>query len=130
MIQEVKCLSTVKVDIFCLYLLQVLRGEITVSRRPTTAEDTKPENCLPCTGCKAWVFERNLSLHSKRCPCAQDFKDTNYKRNSRMLLCPFISFESKPEKCIVAMTCSYENSAKVFSTNRLQSYQYCWKISI
>ncbi|XP_005098712.2 uncharacterized protein LOC101849288 [Aplysia californica] len=75
---------------------EVLRngcGEITVSRRPTTQETSRPELYLPCTECKAWVFEKSLSLHSKTCPAGKN-SDKNFLRNSRMLLSPFLQLDS------------------------------------
>ena len=75
-------------------MLQVLKcgaGELTVMRRQ---EGALPEQYVPCTECKAWLFEKNLSLHSKTCPSVETGADRNYLRNSRMLLLPFIKYNS------------------------------------
>ena len=65
-------------------------GELVVSRRQPGA---LPENYVPCVDCKAWVFVRNLSVHSKSCPCGKK-SDKNFLRNSRMLLSPFFKLNS------------------------------------
>ena len=77
-------------------MLQVLQdgvGELTVNRRPSTQEDARPEMYLPCTECKSWILEKNLSNHAKTCPCGKII-DTNFLRNSRMLISPFIKINS------------------------------------
>lgn len=56
-------------------------------------EGALPENYVPCVDCKAWIFVKNLSVHSKTCPYGKK-TDTNFLRNSRMLLSPFIKFDS------------------------------------
>lgn len=70
--------------------MQTGAGELSVSRRQ---EGALPEKYVPCVDCRAWVFEKNLSIHSKTCPYGKK-TDTNLLRNSRMLLVPFIRFAS------------------------------------
>ena len=53
----------------------------------------RPEIYLPCSECKAWLCEKSLSNHAKTCPAGKPI-DTNYLRNSRMLITPFISLDS------------------------------------
>lgn len=65
-----------------------------MSRRPSDRESAKPENYLPCINCKAWIFEKNLSLHSKTCPGCDTKSDKNFLRNGRMMLAPFIQLDS------------------------------------
>lgn len=79
-----------------LHIQQVLRngcGELTVSRRVSSKEVSRPENYLPCTECKAWLFEKTLSIHSRSCPAGKS-SDANLRRNSKMLLSPFITLDS------------------------------------
>ncbi len=76
-------------------LLQVLQsgsGEITVYRRPT-ATTSIAHNYLPCSNCFAWIHSANFAKHSKACPAGKPI-DCNYLRNSKMLISPFINFES------------------------------------
>lgn len=56
-------------------------------RRPT--DDARPESYLPCTECKGWVMEVNLSLHARTCPAGRNV-DTNHSRNSKLLLTPYL----------------------------------------
>ncbi|RUS79500.1 hypothetical protein EGW08_012732 [Elysia chlorotica] len=78
-------------------VLQSGCGELTVSRRPGHKDGASAENYLPCVDCKAWVFKKNLSLHSKKCPAGK-LKDTNFLRNSQMLLSPFLSYDNEDEE--------------------------------
>ena len=75
---------------------QVLRngsGEITVFRRSADRDASRPEMYVPCSECKAWIFEKSLSTHSNSCPAGKN-TDKNLLRNSRMLISPFITLES------------------------------------
>ena len=65
-------------------------GELVVSRRPTTIQETDASQYLPCTMCLGWFYSRNLPLHARTCPAGVTI-DSNHLRNSRMLIAPYIS---------------------------------------
>ena len=45
------------------------------------------------SNCFAWIHSANFSNHAKTCPAGKTI-DHNYLRNSKMLISPFITFES------------------------------------
>ena len=95
------------IDNYSFSLSQVLQegyGELTVSRRPSDKKSAKPENYLPCVNCKAWIFRKNLSAHSKSCPAGKPF-DKNFLRNSEMLVSPFINVTDRDSTALVACWC-------------------------
>ena len=53
----------------------------------------RPDSCLSCSECKAWLYEKSFSNHAKTCPAGKPIYN-NYLRNSRMLISPFISLDS------------------------------------
>ena len=64
-----------------------------MSRRPVEKNACRPDLYLPCCACKAWIFEKSFSNHAKTCPAGKPI-DTNYLRNGRMLLSPYITLDS------------------------------------
>ncbi|GFN83295.1 Zinc finger protein 271 [Plakobranchus ocellatus] len=79
------------------------RGELVVSRRPTSKEETDASHFLPCTNCLGWFHSRNLQLHAKTCPAGM-LHDKNHLRNARTLITPFLaSQESELNKLFSLM---------------------------
>ena len=74
-----------------MQVLQSGSGEITVYRRPTATDSA--HHYLPCINCLAWIHSANFSMHAKTCPAGKTI-DHNHLRNSKMLISPFITFES------------------------------------
>ena len=82
-----------------LTVLEVLEGELIVSRRPSTTKRCNPNDFLPCKHCLSFIRRQELWKHVKLCKFKpENIETSKYQKvqeKSKLLLYPAFSTDSR-----------------------------------